>query len=255
MVQLNIENLSLTLSDTPVVKAVSFEAKAGEFVALIGPNGAGKTTIIKAIAGLARYSGIIHIDKQEVKTMPAVMRGQILSYIPQGHDVHWPMCVKDIVRLGRLPFGAVSSLEDPDDEAIVLKALQLTDLEEFSERRFDQLSGGEKSRVMIARALATKASILLADEPTAALDPYNQLYMLELLKSQVKQGKCVIAVLHDITLAAQFADKIILLDNGKVVSCGPAANVLTLENMRNVYQVEVAQSINLGLGVWKRILQ
>ncbi len=253
MSELELDNVSVSIGGTQIVKSISFGVKPGEFVALLGPNGAGKTTIIRAITGLTPYAGSIKLDKREVSDIEAYKRGKLMSYIPQGHDVHWPMRVRDIVGLGRLPYRPMFSAEVHEDQIAIDEALEITDLKTLSDRKFDQLSGGEKSRVMIARALATEASLLLADEPTAALDPYNQLHMLELLRSYADKGRCVIAVLHDILLAAQFADKVVLLKNGHCMEVGPSEKVLCEDNLKEVYQVQASQNLSINKGVWQRI--
>ncbi len=253
MSELKLDNIGVSLGDSKVVDGLSFTARPGEFVALLGPNGAGKTTVVRAVAGLVSYSGSIMLGSREISGISFQERGTLLSYVPQGYDVHWPMRVRDIVGLGRLPYRPVFSQERSEDQVAIDEALKVTDLTSFAERRFDQLSGGEKSRVMVARALATGATVLLADEPTAALDPYHQLHMLELLREHVSRGNSVIAVLHDILLAAQFADKIVLLKNGKCVEYGSPEKVLVEENMREVYRVENSQKLSIDKGIWKRI--
>ncbi|MGH1351502.1 MAG: ABC transporter ATP-binding protein [Methyloligellaceae bacterium] len=253
MSKLELDDVSISLGKTRAVEHLSLTVEPGEFVVLLGPNGAGKTTLVRAVAGLVSYTGSIKLGGEDISHIEEYRRGKKISYMPQGHDVHWPMRVRDIVGLGRLPYRPVFANESPKDKSFIDKALEITDLQAFAERRFDQLSGGEKSRVMVARALATEAPLLLADEPTAALDPYNQLHMLELLRSHADQGNSIVAVLHDILLAAQFADKLVLLKDGKCVEAGSAEKVLSEANIREVYRIEASQRLALGRGLWQRI--
>lgn len=234
---LELMDVSVRLGAAAILKNITFFVKRGELAALIGPNGAGKTTLLRAVAGLAPYQGEIRLGGVSLSVLAAQARAKKLSYLPQGHMIHWPMAVADIVALGRLPHrSSIMRLTAPD-ETIIAAAIEAADLQELRHRRIDTLSQGEKARVMIARALAAQAPLLLADEPTAALDPYHQLHIMELLRAEAQKGAAVIAVLHDLTLAAQFADRVILLSGGIIAAQGAPGNVLSPENLETVYRI------------------
>lgn len=237
MTLLDIKNLSVTLGGTFILEDISTAVEAGEFVALIGPNGAGKTTLLRAIAGFLSFQGEISFSGRPLGDLAPAARARLLAYLPQGHTVHWPMRVEDIVALGRLPYQRALQKPGAEDTAIVNAAIASTELNAFLGRSFDTLSGGEQARVMLARALAGRAPLLLADEPTASLDPYHQLHVLELMRDHVKRGHTIIAVLHDLQLANQFADRIIVLNRGQIAADGPPDAVLTTERLETIYRV------------------
>ena len=256
MTILEMKNLSVMLGGTPILTDMTATIAEGEFVALIGPNGAGKTTLLRTIAGLLPFHGEIEIAGQPLGKLSPAARARLLAYLPQGHRVHWPMTVEDIVALGRLPYQSALQKPGAEDRIIVSAAIASTELSAFSNRSFDTLSGGEQARVMLARALAGRAPLLLADEPTISLDPYHQLHVLELICDHAKHGHSVIAVLHDLQLANQFADRIILLDRGQIAADGPPKTVLTAERIEAIYRIKpMAQNgqdfVRLG-PVWQR---
>ncbi len=251
MAFIEFKDVTVRISNHTILDKISFILQEGFFVSLLGPNGAGKTTLVKALAGLLPYEGSIKINGLEVRDMPSKELGQNLAYIPQGHEVNWPMRVRDLVGLGRLPHQSILRPNGSDDEIAIDSALKITNLSDFTERRFDQLSGGEKSRVMIARSLASQPLLLLADEPTVALDPYHQLQILSVLHQNTQQGLNLIAILHDISQAAQFSDQILLLDKGKLIHQGKPDEVLTNEYLKKIYNISFAQHIELTKGIWK----
>jgi iron complex transport system ATP-binding protein len=236
---LDIRDVGVRLGGVAVVEAAGLSFRAGQFVALIGPNGAGKTSLLRAIAGLVPATGRIRIGGRDLGAMSLRDRAKAIAYLPQGHAVHWPLTARDAVALGRYPHG----VDDPtrmraSDAAIVDDCMARTDTMPFAARAVQTLSGGERARVMLARVLAVKAGIVLADEPTAALDPLHQLGIMEALKTEASRGALVVAVTHDIGLAARLADRLILMDGGRIVAQGPPVDVLTDENLRRVYRVK-----------------
>ena len=254
---LTANNVGISFGPRSVVKAVSFELERGQLVGLVGPNGAGKTTMIRALAKLLSYSGRILVEGTSIDAMPRDRLAQHVAYLPQGHQAHWPIRVEELVALGRLPHRSPWQRPSQADRNSVLTAMQRTDTEFLADRKITELSGGERACVMLARALAVEATILLADEPTASLDPYHQLEIMETLQDYSKDGATVIAVLHNLSLAARFCHRILLMDRGRLIADGGPDEVLSDENLRAVYRVESVRGEFEQRGFvlpWKRIL-
>jgi iron complex transport system ATP-binding protein len=224
------------LGGRTVVHDVDLAIGAGALVAIVGPNGAGKTTLLRAIAGLLPASGSISIDGRALRSLSLRARAQAIAYLPQGHVFHWPLPVTDVVALGRLPRGGGDNLSAADRDA-VLAAMRETGTLEYSDRPVTTLSGGERARVAMARVLATQAPIILADEPTASLDPRYQIAVVEMLRRHARSGGIVVAVLHDLALAARHADRIVVLDGGRLVADGTPADVLTAARLAATFGV------------------
>ncbi|MDP3076999.1 ABC transporter ATP-binding protein [Bradyrhizobium sp.] len=235
---LTAQGLNVELAGRIVLKDISLTLSSGHLVALVGPNGAGKTTLLRALAGLLPSDGVIHVGGEALSSLALRERARRFAYLPQGHIVHWPLPARDIVALGRYPHGATdpARLSAKDSEA-VLRAMQATDVVEFSERRVTELSGGERSRVALARVLAVEAPVILADEPTASLDPRYQLDVMKSLRAAADQGVLVIVVTHDLGLAARFADHLLVLKEGCLVAQGTPAAALSEQVMANVFRI------------------
>ncbi len=201
---LSLRSFSFSLSGKIVLHNVDFRAGAGEFVAICGPNGAGKTTLLRALAGLLPGG---QVDARRV------------AYVEQGARCAWGLRVADVVALGRIPWRDA-------DRAAVDAAMSVCGVLALAERRVDELSGGQARRVMLARALATQADVLLLDEPVADLDPRAMHEVLALLAAQARGGRCVIAVLHQVELAAAYATRMLVVDKGCIVADGAPAAVL-----------------------------
>lgn len=231
-----LDKVSVTLGGRSVVNDISAEM-AGGVIGLIGPNGAGKSTLVRAIAGLIPADGAILIDGAPVRTMPLRERARRIAYLPQGQAVHWPLMVERLVALGRLPHLAPFTRPGRADAQAIEGALTRTDLLGLRDRPVDELSGGERARVLLARALAVEASLLLVDEPLAALDPSHQIEVMALLGAEAARGATVIVVLHDLTLAARWCDRLLLIDQGMLVADGKPIDVLTAERIGAVYGV------------------
>lgn len=236
--RLTIRDLAVHLGGRQILSGVNLTLHAGRLVALLGPNGAGKTTLIKAIAGLLPAKGQVMLEGRELSGIPRKERARLMSYLPQGHQVHWPLNARDVVALGRLPHG----LADParmseNDAAIVARAMERTDTFALADQPVTTLSGGERARVMLARALSVKAGTLLADEPTASLDPRHQIRVMQDLKAEAEAGALVVVVTHDIALASRMADEIVLLDQGRMVAHGAPREVLTDTALAATYGV------------------
>jgi iron complex transport system ATP-binding protein len=235
---LTLKNLNASLGTTRILRDVSLAFSAGKFTGLIGPNGVGKTTLIRAVAGLIPYEGEITFEGTPVADLSPRTRAQKISYLAQASESHWPLAVERVVALARLPHLTAFTSPTEKDERAIEAAMKLADVEAMRHRDVLTLSGGERARVLLARALAVEADLLLVDEPVAALDPFHQLGVMEGLVSYAASGRTVIAVLHDLSLAARFCDELVLLNNGKVHAQGTPAQVLTKANMADVYRVE-----------------
>ena len=232
------QQLEVTLAGRSVLHDVSLSLPSGQLVALVGPNGAGKTTLLRALAGLVSSTGTIEVGGDHLSSLSLRERAKRFGYLPQGHLVHWPLPAKDVVALGRYPHGATDPARlSPRDEQAVLRAMQATNVVEFSERPITELSGGERSRVALARVLAVEAPIVLADEPTASLDPRYQIDVMINLRGAADRGVLVVVVTHDLGLAARFADTILVLSDGRLVAQGKPAQALSEQVMADVFRI------------------
>lgn len=232
-------DITVTRSGRRIVDAASVTLNAGELTILAGPNGAGKTTLARAMAGVMAAQGTITFDGARLHMMPSLARARAISYLPQGHEFHWPMSVDSIVALGREPHADPFSQKSATDRAAIKRAMEATELEEFASRTVTTLSGGERARVAIARALATEAAVLIADEPTTSLDERHQLIVMELLQRIAHRGTAVMAIIHDLALAMRFADRVVLMNEGKVATNDTPALALTPERIAKIFGVSV----------------
>jgi len=235
-----LAGVSVSYDGVRVVHELSIDVPSGEWLALIGPNGAGKTTVLRAIARLAHFEGVISIDDQNVLSMGArdvARRVALLLQEPQMPD---SMSVSQYVLLGRSPHLGYLGKEGARDRRIVADVLARLALDEFAARPLGHLSGGERQRAAIARALAQQAPVLLIDEPTTSLDVGRQQAVLELIDELRKeQGLTVIAAMHELTLAGQYADRLALMAAGRIVAVGPAAEILTEPVISEHYRANV----------------
>ena len=245
---LQARDVTVRLGKAAVVENASLPLHAGELVALVGPNGAGKTTLMRALAGLLPAEGAITFSGEPLETLGRRRRARAVAYLPQGHVFHWPMHVDAVVALGRYPHGDPFSTPSPQDRAAVSRALERTATTAFADRSVITLSGGERARVALARAHATEAPVLLADEPTASLDPRHQLIVMDLLRQAARDGGAVLAILHDLTLAARFADRVLVMDRGKIVADAAPAEALSPQRIAQVFGVD-AINVDTGEGI------
>jgi iron complex transport system ATP-binding protein len=235
---LTAQGLNVALAGRLVLNDISLSLSSAHLVALVGPNGAGKTTLLRALAGLLPSDGAVHVGGDALSSLSLRDRARRFAYLPQGHVVHWPLPVRDIVALGRYPHGATDPARmSADDAEAVLRAMRATGVAGFSDRRVTELSGGERSRVALARVLAVEAPVILADEPTASLDPRYQLDVMKSLRAAADRGVLVIVVTHDLGLAARFADHLLVLSEGLLVAQGAPATALSEQVMADVFRI------------------
>jgi iron complex transport system ATP-binding protein len=238
MVTLTASALDVKLGKRQVVRGIEAQFGPGSLVGIIGPNGAGKSTFARALLGLIPPSGgDALVDGVPVARIARRDMARTIAYLPQGQTLHWPLTVERLVALGRLPHLAPMSLMTDDDRASIEDALMRADVAHLRARPVNELSGGERARVLLARALAVGAPGLIVDEPLASLDPGHQIDVMALLAREAAAGALVIAVLHDLTLASRYCDRLLLLDRGELVADGPPLAVLTAERLRAVYGI------------------
>lgn len=236
---LAIENLSVDLGGRTVLDDISLTVGEGECVGLIGPNGAGKSTLLRAVLALVPSRGAVLLNGDDGGAMSAPDRARIVSYLPQERDVHWPVSVEALVGLGRAYARGPLTAPRAEDQALIDTAMRRMDIIGLRARSALELSGGERARALIARALAQDAPLLLADEPTAGLDPSHQIALMAQFAALAAEGRSVVACLHEIPLAARWCSRVIMLDGGRVIADGAPRQVLSEGLMRTVYGVEI----------------
>jgi iron complex transport system ATP-binding protein len=232
-------NLGFGLGKTPVLHGVSFELPQGRWTSVVGPNGAGKTTLLQCLAGLLPHTGVVSIAGRRLAELPARERARQLSWLGQSETVADDLTVGDLAMLGRMPHQAWLAPPSAQDHAAVERALRSTQAWEWRHRPLGQLSGGERQRVLLARALAVEAPVLLMDEPLVNLDPPHQADWLELVRAMVQQGRTVVSVLHEIHMALQ-ADDMLILAQGRVVHHGACGDSATHTALESVFQNRIA---------------
>lgn len=246
--QVEAKGISVRLGAITALDGVDFHAATDEMVGLIGPNGSGKTTLVRVLANLLRPDrGDVRYAGEDRAAIVANELARNIAYLAQGGDVHWPMRVEALVALGRLPHRKQFRKLSANDRSAIERALDAADVSALRDRTMNQLSGGERMRVLLARALAVEGKILLADEPVAALDPLHQLHVMDLLRRKVAGGGGVVVVLHDLSLAARYCDRLVLLSDGKVLAAGKPDAVLTDENIAAAFGVEVMRGERDGV--------
>ena len=238
MSPLSIRGVDVSLGGAPVLRDVSFELRQGEVTAIVGPNGAGKSTLLEVLAGLrAPDAGTARLADQPLLALKARARALAIGYLPQAPEVAWAVTVRTFVGLGRTAHAGPWGL-GAEDRAAVEAAIEMAEIADFAERVVTTLSGGERARAFIARALAGEPSWLLADEPLAGLDPGHALDAVALFKDLAAQGRGVVVTMHDLSLAARTADRVIVVAAGRVIADGPAEACLTPQTLAAAYGVE-----------------
>ncbi|MBR9824385.1 MAG: ABC transporter ATP-binding protein [Alphaproteobacteria bacterium] len=235
---IELEAVSLRLGQTQALDAVSASFRPGEVTALLGPNGAGKSTLLRVLAGLIRPdAGTVRLDEQDLAAFDDRARARQIAYLPPDGRSAWPMPVERIVALGRVPFLKPLRQLAKEDEQAIQTALERTGMHAFEGRGFDTLSSGEKARILLARTLAGEAPLLLLDEPTAALDPQHQLQVMEIARGEAERGASVILSVHALELAVRYADRVLVMNEGRIYSEGRPLEALNEAVLRDVFGV------------------
>jgi iron complex transport system ATP-binding protein len=246
---LTADGLDVHYADRIAVQAASFTLGPGELIGLIGPNGAGKTSLLKALAGIPAPNERVRWLGRTLPSLSSDERARAIAYLPQAPEENWPLVVRELAELGRLPhrrFGQRATAADAD---AVDRALHWTGIGKLAERRVDTLSGGERMRVHLARAFAVDAPVLLVDEPVASLDPYHQLKVMQLLDEYRNAGRLVVAVLHDLNLALGACTRLLLMDEGAIVADGEPRAVITDRTLRRHYRISAWLAEHAGRAV------
>lgn len=233
----DVRHLSLNYGSRQIVRNVSFQIRLGEFFVIIGPNGAGKTTLLKGIAGLHKpSSGQILLHQRNLNNYSRKELARHVAIVPQSINDDFPFNVAETVLMGRYPHLGILAMETREDRVLAEQAMKFTEVDHLAGRHLNQLSGGERQRVIIARAICQQPQILLLDEPTASLDPAHQLRIMDLMERLRENNQItVIMVSHDLNLASTYADRLLLLKDGKMQKIGPARDVLTFEQLHASY--------------------
>jgi len=241
---ISASGIGIRLGGRSILQQVDIDLQQGEMLGLIGPNGAGKSTLLKILSGILQPDqGRLTFRGQPFSSHDRSTRARHISYLSQQGSAHWPITVRQLVALGRLPHLGPWQRPGERDRLAIEQAMQATDLLGLAARSVATLSGGEKARVLLARALAGEPAILLADEPVAALDPAHQLDVMTLLRRHCDAGGAVVVVLHDLHLAAHFCDRLQLLHQGMTLETGPATRVLSEANLQRAYGIGIRAGI------------
>jgi iron complex transport system ATP-binding protein len=239
---IEVSNLSFSYNSHNVLQNVALELREGEILGIIGPNGSGKSTLLKCIDSILKpKSGSILLDGKEVNRMQRSELAKLIGYVAQREESRFPVNVFDVVLMGRKPY--LSWKPSQADLEKVASIIELLNLESIAMREIDSISGGERQKVMIARALAQEPPVLLLDEPTSFLDLRHQLEVMELIKTLSEQGKTSIVAIHDLNLAIRYCHKFLLLKEGKVFASG-GKEVISPETIEPVYQVKISCCTN-----------
>ncbi len=233
------QSVSYRVDGTNLLENVSFTLNSGKVIALIGPNGSGKSTLLRCILGIIKPTdGKITLDGKDILSFSATSLAKHISYLPQEKKIAWPGRVKDIVALGRFAKGVDFKKLAPSHQHAINRAMQLCQISEIADRSVASLSGGELARVHFARALASDAHFLMADEPLASLDVKHQRALGQIMKTNTREGACNLVVMHELPLAVNFADRLLWLKNGHVIAEGTVKDTLTRERIRTVFEVD-----------------
>ena len=234
-----VDDVSVQLGSVTALDRITTNAQSGSFLGIVGPNGSGKTTLLRTITGMITPdTGRVFLAGNDVQHLSSRTRSRHLAVVPQETSVAFDFTIEDVITMGRNPYvGRFEGRQRADIEAVE-EAMQRTEVTEFADRPISEVSGGERQRVLLARAIAQETPVLLLDEPTASLDIHHQIHTLDLITELVTDGKTVIAAIHDLNLAARYCDELLLLDDGRQIARGTPASVLTPKNVGDVFSVQ-----------------
>jgi len=251
---ISVNQLTSGYSGKPVLKGLSFEVKAGEFFIIIGPNGSGKTTLVRTLAGLVAPSGgEIQLQNRPLHQHSRRELALKLAYVAQAGGDDGLYTVRELTLMGRSPYLGILGVESENDIAIADQAIAYTGLRHLGNRRIDSVSGGERQRAHISRAICQETDLVLLDEPTAALDLTHQIKIMELMNLlKDKKGKTIVMVSHDLNLAAMYADRLLLIVDGKKIACGPPEKVIDADVLNKAYGCDVVVDRS-PVGDWPRV--
>ena len=253
MTDLRVENISFAYRDKPAIHGISFDARRGEVIGIMGQNGCGKTTLLKCINGSQTPSeGHVFLDDEDTSLMSKRDVARKMAFVMQSANMTFPFTVFETVMMGRYAHLETISRESEEDVSIAYRAMRDTGVLEFRDRRINELSGGERRRVLIARALAQEPEVLLLDEPTLHLDINHQFDLLELVRSLADEKNIlVLIVTHDIVLASRYCDRLILMEHGGMMSMDETRKVATEEKFRRAFQIitDIGMDPRFGLDI------
>jgi cobalamin transport system ATP-binding protein len=236
--RLELDNAGINIDGRWLIRHASLELRGGGLLALVGPNGSGKSTLLRLLGGLWKVvEGTVTLDGRDLKSLTRRAVARSIAYTPQDTRLDFAFTVREVVMMGRHPHMGRFEVEREIDRAAAHEAMARADVAHLAGRLVTELSGGERQRVLLARSLATQAPILLLDEPTASLDIAHALDVLSLCRELAKEGKAIAMAIHDLNLAARFAGRVALLDEGRLIACGDANEVLRVESLNRVFGV------------------
>ncbi|HEY2068034.1 MAG TPA: ABC transporter ATP-binding protein [Rhizomicrobium sp.] len=254
MSALSFDNVTAGYGARKVLTNVTAQFPTGQVTGLVGPNGAGKTSLLRVALGFLKpEAGRVTVLDKPLKDWSAEALARNIAYLPQSAEAHWPILGRTLVALGRMPHRAPMAPFSAEDDAAIDAALARCDAAQFAVRRMDELSAGERARVLFARALATAAPILLADEPAAYLDPAHQLRLMELLRGEAKRGVAVAVTLHDLSLASRFCDRLVVLDGGRVAGAGTPGEALSDAVLKDTFGISAVRLQGSAIIPWERL--
>ena len=237
MSTIRVSHLDFRRGARPILKDIDLTFAAGSITAVLGPNGAGKSTLLACMAGLLEpHAGTIELDGAELRALRGRDRAQRIAFLPQTPEIAWPIDVETLVGLGRIPYAGTAA--DSTNRAAIARAMEMTAVSPWARRIVTELSGGERARVLLARVFAGTSQWILADEPFTGLDPAHQFEAAELLRIFAGNGGGVVLTIHDLSLAARIADRIVVLNEGCIATEGPPEVALDPAILRRVYGVE-----------------
>jgi iron complex transport system ATP-binding protein len=244
--ELSARALHVDLAGRAVLRAVDVDVRPGEVVGLLGPNGAGKSTLMRALAGQVAHVGTVRIGGRDGAALSPSERARLVAYLPQTRVIGWPVSVEKAVALGRLPWLGFGGRPGPRDVEICREAMAVMDVEGLAGRRATELSGGEQARVLAARAIAQDTPVLIADEPASGLDPAHQIAMMAALGTIARRGRAILVSLHDLTLAARWCDRVVVLRDGAVAADGDPADVLDAAMLAEIFGIRAHIALEDG---------